>query len=59
MTGAEIRAVKAAGNSDFEVLHMVVSSGREYPDAVWAVTQALGMKPDEVKDMEDAYDNNV
>lgn len=57
MKAKDIKAMKAEGNSDFEILATVVDSGVEFPDAVWAVSSALGMKPDEVEAMEDAYDN--
>lgn len=56
MTADDIRAARHAGNSTWEVLHMVVAAGREYPDAVFAVSQALRMKPDEVEEMERDYD---
>lgn len=56
MTSQEIRDARNAGNSDWEVLHMVVAAGREFPDAVYAVSQALRMKPDEVAEMERNYD---
>ena len=39
-----------------ELLRAVVDEGVEFPDAVWKVSQALGMKPDEVQEMEAAYD---
>lgn len=59
MNKREIKAASAAGNSNFEVLDMVVKSGVEYPDAVWAVSSALGLKPDEVDAMEADYDECV
>lgn len=51
-----IKAAKAEGNSDFEVLQMVVDSGIEFPDAVYLVSSALRMTPDEVEQMERDYD---
>jgi len=35
---------------------MVVAAGREFPDAVFAVSQALRMDPEEVEQMEADYD---
>lgn len=58
MNRAAIRAERDAGNSTWEVLHAVVAAGREYPDAVFAVAQALNLDQEEVDDMEDAYLNN-
>jgi methyl coenzyme M reductase subunit C len=56
MTTNDIKQASAAGNSNWEVLHMVVAAGREFPDASWAVTHALRLKPDEVEQMERDYD---
>jgi hypothetical protein len=56
LTRADIRAARAAGNSTWEVLAMVVAGGREYPDAVFAVSQALGLSRDDVEEMERDYD---
>ena len=55
MTAQEIRDASTAGNSDFEVLDMVIKAGREYPDAVWAVSQALRMDDEQREEMEDKY----
>jgi hypothetical protein len=56
MNSQQIRDAYNAGNSSWEVLHMVVDAGREYPDAVFAVSQALRMDKDEVAEMERGYD---
>lgn len=56
MTAADIKAAYKAGNSTFEVLHMVIESGMEYPDAVFKVSSALRLKKDEVAEMEEKYD---
>jgi len=56
MTHAEIKAAKTAGNSDWEILQMVIDSGREYADAVYRVSEALRMKADERQCMERDYD---
>ena len=59
MTDADIREMSGTGNSNWEILHAVIDSGYEYPDAVWKVTKVLRMKKDEVAEMEDGYTNNV
>ena len=56
MTNQQIREASAAGNSNWEVLQMVIDAGREYPDAVFAVSQALRLPKDEVEQMERDYD---
>lgn len=56
MSPNEIRAASQEGNSNWEVLQMVVDTGVEYPDAVWKVTKALGLPKDEVAEMERDYD---
>jgi hypothetical protein len=56
MNKQEIKEASAAGNSNWEVLHMVVAAGREFPDAVFAVSQALRMDAEEVAEMEANYD---
>ena len=56
MTNTYIRAMRAAGNSAWEVLAAVITSGREFPDAVFAVSQALKMRADEKDDMVRDYD---
>ena len=56
MNRAQIKAASAQGNSDWEVLQMVVSSGAEYPDAVFKVSQALGMDNEQREEMEERYD---
>lgn len=56
MNTKEIKAAKAAGNSNWEVLHMVVESGIEFPDAVWKVSRALRLDEEEREEMERDYD---
>ena len=56
MTNTELRAMRQAGNSTWEVLAALVHSGVEYPDAVWRVTQALRLDREEAKEMERDYD---
>jgi hypothetical protein len=56
MTPSQIRAASAAGNSDWEVLQMVIEAGREFPDAVFAVSQALRMDDEQRQAMERDYD---
>lgn len=56
MTNSEIQAASDAGNSNWEVLQMVVDSGVEFPDAVWKVSKALGLRDDERQQMETDYD---
>lgn len=59
MTDADIKAMSRNGDSSWEILHAVVDSGVEYPDAVWKVSKALRMRKDEVAEMEDSYDNCI
>lgn len=56
MNAQDIRNARAAGNSTWEILHMVIATGREYPDAVFKVSQALRMDKEEVAEMERDYD---
>ena len=56
MNAADIKAARNAGNSAFEVLSMVIAAGREYPDAAFAVSQALRMDSEAVEQMEADYD---
>jgi hypothetical protein len=56
MTPSQIRAASDEGNSNWEVLQMVVDAGIEFPDAVFKVTQALRLPKDEVAQMERDYD---
>lgn len=56
MNTAEIKAARAAGNSNWEVLSMVVEAGYEFPDAVWKVSQALRLDTEEREQMERDYD---
>lgn len=46
-------------NSTWEILEYVVSHQREYPDAVYLVTRALGLDDEEVAEMEDSYTNCI
>jgi len=55
MNRADIREMCMGGESATDCLRAVVHSGVEYPDAVWLVTDALRMKPDEVDAMEIDY----
>ncbi len=56
MTHKQIKEAKAAGNSDWEILAMVIAAGYDYADAVWRVSEALRMKADERQCMERDYD---
>jgi hypothetical protein len=56
MTRSQIKELRANGNSTFEVLQMVIDSGTEYPDAVFAVSQALRLDREERESMEADYD---
>lgn len=56
MNDRQIKEASAAGNSNFEVLQMVIDAGSEFPDAQWKVTKALGLKPDEAEQMVADYD---
>lgn len=58
MNNQQIREASKAGNSNWEVLQMVIDSGIEYPDAVFKVSQALGMDAEEVEEMETGYNEN-
>jgi hypothetical protein len=58
MNNQQIREASNAGNSNWEVLQMVIDSGVEYPDAVFKVSQALGMDAEEVEEMETGYNEN-
>ena len=55
-TAQEIKEARRAGYSAWEVLHMVVEGGREFPDAVFKVSQALGLDAEETEQMERDYD---
>lgn len=55
MNTTEIRALRAAGEPLHSILCAVIAAGLEFPDAVWRVTRALRLEPDEVQEMEDAY----
>jgi hypothetical protein len=56
MNTKQIKEAYAAGNSNWEVLQMVIDSGIEYPDAVFKMTQALRMDHEAVAEMEANYD---
>lgn len=56
MNNEQIKEAKAAGNSDWEILQMVIDTGVEYPDAVWKVSKALGMDAEQRQCMENDYD---
>ena len=56
MTHNEIRESRRAGNSDWEILAMLVNDGYDYADAVYRVAEALRMKADERARMERDYD---
>jgi len=58
MNASDIKALRNAGNSNWEILHMVVDAGYEFPDASFKVSQALNMDYEEVAEMIDGYDNN-
>ena len=59
MNATQIKEAKKAGNSDFEILAMVIQSGFDYADAVWKVSEALRMKSDERQCMERDYDECI
>lgn len=56
MTHAEIRQARSNGDSDWEILAMLVNDGYDYSDAVYRVAEALRMKSDERARMERDYD---
>lgn len=56
MTRNDIRASKQAGYSSWEILHMVVASGVEFPDASYRVSVALGLDAEDREQMERDYD---
>lgn len=56
MNAHDIREAYRNGNSNWEILHMVVSSGVEFPDAVFRVSQALRLDHEAVAEMESNYD---
>lgn len=56
MNARQIKAAKHAGNSNWEILKMLVSAGREFPDASFAVKHALGLDMEETEQMELDYD---
>jgi len=55
MTHQDIKQSSAAGNSAWEILAQVIRAGVEYPDAVYRVSAALRMQPDERQCMEHDY----
>lgn len=59
MTRSEMKAMAAAGNSNWEVLTEVIRSGFEFPDAVWEIRQALRLDADEVEQMKRDYDECI
>lgn len=58
-TTKDIKDLAAAGNSDWEILAMMINRGAEYPDAVYKISAALRMDDAETDAMQDAYDNNI
>lgn len=56
---ASIKALSKQGNSDWEILTMVIKSGVEFPDAEWLVSDALKMDDEQRQEMVDKYDNCV
>jgi hypothetical protein len=57
-TAAQIKAMRRNGDSPWEILHVVVRSGVEYPDAAYMVSSALRLDAAERAAMVDGYDNN-
>lgn len=55
ITKEEVRVMHRNGESPTDCLIAATSSGVEYPDAVWLVTDALKLKSDEVDEMEENY----
>jgi hypothetical protein len=56
MTRKDIKQAKQDGYSDWEILHQVVASGVEFPDASYLVSQALNMNSEQREQMERDYD---
>jgi hypothetical protein len=56
MTNQDIKQSSAAGNSSWEILAQVIRAGVEYPDAVYRVSAALRLDPDECECMARDYD---
>ena len=59
MNTDEIKHARRNGYSTWEILHMVVDAGKEFPDAEWLVSRALKLDDEERAEMVDAYDNNA
>lgn len=56
MTNADIRAMRKAGNSNWEILSALVQNGMEFPDASSKVKFALSLDEEETSEMERDYD---
>jgi len=56
MTNRDIRQARKDGYSAWEILHQVVDSGVEFPDASYRVSQALNMDSEQREQMERDYD---
>lgn len=56
MTKQKIREIFKANFDQVETLQAVIDSGVEFSDAVWQVSQALRLPPDEVEQLEQDYD---
>ncbi len=52
----DIRTMSRNGESDWEILHVVVRSGMEFPDAEYCVSSALNMDDEQRRQMVCAYD---
>jgi hypothetical protein len=52
---AAIKAMHDEGASPLDCLKAAIEGGREYPAAVWLVTDALKLQDLEVEEMEQQY----
>lgn len=59
MTHSQIKQSRAAGNSNWEILHELVTEGFEFPDASYRVACALRMDEEERLCMEADYNECV
>ena len=55
MNRADIKAMHDDGASPLDCLKAAIEAGREYPEAVWLVADALKLQDLEVEEMEQQY----
>ena len=58
MTNQDIRNMLADGVTFGDILRAVIEDGREFPDAVYKVCVALGLKRDKIAEMLAQYDDS-